>query len=87
MKRDILKSMMETNGTKIMTVSFTKKNGEKRVMNCMSKVTKHLRGGESTTAHKDNLTTVWDVQKKAYRCINLDTVDQLKIGGSTYNVE
>lgn len=87
MSNATLKAMMDANKTKIMTVTFTKKDGTERTMNCMKGVTKHLRGGTSTTAHKDNLVTVWDMQKKAYRCINLDTVRQLKAGGRVYTVE
>ena len=87
MSNATLKAMMDANKTKIMTVTFTKKDGTERVMNCMKGVTKHLRGGDSTTAHKDNLVTVWDMQKGAYRCINLNTVRQLKAGGRTYTVE
>ena len=80
-KRKLLAS---TNGT-VFTATFRKANGEMRTMNCRLGVKKHLKGGDSTTAHKDNLITVFDMQKGAYRCINLDTVVSAKINGAEIN--
>jgi len=83
-KRKMIKEMIFTgcpNG-QTFTATFTKKDGTIRDMNCRLGVTKHLKGGESTTAHKENLMTVFDMQTKEYRCINLDTVQRLRIAGS-----
>lgn len=76
----------KTNG-KIFTTTFVKKNGDLRVMNCRLGVTKHLRGGDSTTAHIDNLVTVFDVQKGEYRSINTNTLKQIKFAGDTVEIE
>lgn len=61
---------------RIFSVKFVKRtNNEIRTMNCRLGVTKHLKGGEQGYDPKDhNLITVWDLQKKAYRSINLETV-------------
>jgi len=64
---------------KIFTATFVKKDGSVRDMNCRLGVTAPLAGGESTTAHKDNLLTVYDMQAAGYRCINLDTVTDITI--------
>ena len=62
------------------TVTFTKKNGELRTMNARLGVTKHLKGG-TKKYDKQNLLTVFDVTKKAYRTVNVDAIKELKAGG------
>lgn len=86
MNYNTVRSMIESTGGKVFTATFVKKNGEVRDMNCRTGVVSKLRGGDSTTAHKPNLVTVYDMQKGAYRCINLDTLRSLKISGKTYNI-
>jgi len=77
----------------IFTVSFTKKNGERRVMNCRLGVKKHLKGGRLYNSPKNFnpieklQVIVFDMQKKQYRTINLDTMFALKIGSKEYEVK
>lgn len=66
---------------KVFSVTFIKKNGEVRHMNCRFGVTKYLRGGESTTAHIPSIVTVFDMQKKQYRNINLETLKSVRYNG------
>lgn len=73
-KRQVLKSELSAVGGRFFTVKFTKKDGTERVMTARLGVKKDLKGGVSTTAHIDNLVTVWDSRLKQYRNINLDTV-------------
>ena len=70
----------ETNGS-IFSVLFTKLDGTERLMNCRLKVKSFLKGGKSTTAHKPNLITVFDMQAKNYRNINLETLKSIKWKG------
>lgn len=70
--RDLIFSA-ESNG-KFFSVVFIKKDGTSRRMTCLTGVKKHLKGGESTIAHKPNLLSVWDTEKREYRSVNLDTV-------------
>jgi len=86
MSNKILRKMIEGSEGKFFSVVFKKANGDLREMNCRTGVKKHLRGGDSTTAHKDNLVTVWDTEKKAYRCINLDTVTKVSLEGKVFEV-
>lgn len=58
---------------KFITVTFLKKDGTVRKMNCRTGVTKYLKGGESTLDPKQYVT-VLDVAKGAYRAINRDTI-------------
>jgi len=65
---------------KFVTVTFKKKDGNLRKMNCRLGVTKHLKGGTSTVDH-DKYLVVYDMQSKGYRCINKDTIVSLSLAG------
>lgn len=72
---------------KIFTVSFIKKDGTLRKMNCRLGVTKHLKGGELAFDPKEyDLIPVFDLQKNAYRMINLDSLVEITINGETFEV-
>ena len=72
---------LNSNG-QFFTVTFVKKNGDLRKMNCRLGVTKHLKGGKSTTDHVPRLMTVYDVKSNGYRCINMETVQEIKFNGN-----
>lgn len=69
----------QSNG-KFVTVTFHKKDGELRKMNCRLGVKKHLKGGKSTVDH-DKYLVVYDMQSKGYRCIDKDAIVSLAIAG------
>lgn len=73
-------------GNKIFTATFQKKDGTIRNMNCRLGVVKHLRGGGLSydPASRNNLI-VYDLKKKGYRTINLDTLISIRIDGKKYN--
>jgi len=77
MKKEKLKKLV---GSTIFSVEFTKKNGDKRKMLCKLGVTKHLQGGEKKYDH-DNLLTVFSLDSKAYRTVNMDTLESIKYRG------
>ena len=87
MSNKVLRKMIESSGGKFINVEFVKKDGTHRKLNARMGVVKHLRGGQSTTAHKSNLITVFDVQKNAYRSVNLDTVTHNTMGGVRFDVK
>lgn len=81
-KRAALRSFIAAIGGQTFTVEFVKKTtGELRVMNARMGVTKHLRGGESTTKHCPDLLTTFDMQAQGYRTITLDNVRVLRGAG------
>lgn len=86
-KRDILRAIALSQEGKIFTVVFTKKNGEERTLVGRLGVTKHLKGGENTVAEYEQYLTVFDMQKQAYRNVNLDTVKSLRCNGVDYMKE
>ena len=73
-------------GGRFATITFIKRDGTKRKMTCRSGVKKHLRGGSNTTGHIEKYVTVYDVQKKGYRNINLETVRQVRGNGQVYRL-
>jgi len=86
-KRVKIESILNSNGHKFVTVQFRKKNGEWRTMNGRFKVTKHLRGGvNKVVAPWNAYKTIYDVQAKGYRTLNLDTVTCVRAGGVDYFV-
>jgi hypothetical protein len=74
----------ESNG-KIFTVTFKKKDGTLRKMNCRLNVTKHLKGGLSTIDH-DKYIVAYDLQSKGYRCINKNTIVSVALGGEAATI-
>ena len=71
----------------IMEVSFTKKNGEKRVMTCtlvteaipLDKRPKPLAEGEEPKPVKEHLQSVWDIKAEGWRSFIWANVTAVKI--------
>jgi len=74
-------------GKTIFRCTFTKRTtNEQRVMVCRLEVAKDIKGvGMGYDPAKADLITVWDMQKHAYRMINLQAVTELKIRGKVYS--
>ena len=82
---ELIKEKLQSSKGKIFTVTFIKKDGTMRVMNCRLGVKKNLKGvGRRYNPDNFNLLSVYDMQKKAYRMINLETIQEIKIGGQVY---
>jgi hypothetical protein len=82
-----LKKLRELVGSKIFSVTFEKKDGTLREMVCRLGVTRHLKGGEMSYSPDDfNYLVVFDMQKEAYRTINVNTLRQFKLDGITYDL-
>ena len=80
-----LKEMIRDTKGKIFTVTFIKKDGTKRHMVARLGVKKYLKGGENPAKNQENLIVVFDVQKSAYRMINLNTLISFKCGQKKYD--
>lgn len=65
------------------SVEFIKRtDGTRRRMLCRTGVTKGLKGGELPfDPERYGLMVVWDVQKQAYRLINLVELQSFQFGG------
>lgn len=73
--RALAKKLEQSSG--FVTVTFVKKDGSVRKMNCRVGVSKYLKGGESTL-DANQYVTVYDMTKAAYRAINRDTIIDIK---------
>jgi hypothetical protein len=72
---------------RIFSVIFTKKNGEERKMLCRLDVKKHLKGGEKKyDTEALNYLTVYSLDSKGYRTINLSTLKQIKANREVINL-
>lgn len=82
MNMQMYQRIIDTDG-KIFTVKFFKRsNSELRVMNCRLGVKKDLKGdGPKYDAFSKGLITVYDMQAKGYRNINMECVISITIGG------
>lgn len=67
------------------TVTFITKDGRVRVMNARTGVRKHTKGGQlGYVPSTFNLLPVFDVQRKGYRMINLNTIIDARVDGTEY---
>ena len=85
-RKDILQLIKDNKGT-IFSVVFLKKDGSIRHMTCRFGVKKHLKGGKLAFNPLERaLLVVFDMQKEAYRMINLETLMSINMKGVEYNV-
>lgn len=85
--RDAIDTILSTAGTQFVSVLFEKKDKSERQLTGHLKCSKHLKGGESTIAHKEDLVSIYDVQAKGYRCFAKSRVKKLTVNGNTYIVK
>ena len=86
--RDTAKQYIYKTNGKIFSAVFIKKDGEKRKMNCRRGVAKYVKGvGLKFKPEEHNLIGVFDMHKKAYRFINMKTLEEVKIKGINYKVK
>jgi hypothetical protein len=80
------KLLKETANKRIFSVTFIKRTtGEIRKMNAMRGVHKGVKGvGLNYDAPEKNLLTVYDMKKKGFRSINLDSVLEFKANKQKY---
>lgn len=74
-----VEELLRSTGGRIFTVVFQKRTtGEMRVMNARLGVQKHLKGGtQAYDPAERKLLTVFDMQKKGYRMIDLNSVQEV----------
>ena len=86
--RDTAKQYINKTNGKIFSAVFTKKDGEKRNMICRLGVAKYVKGvGRKFKPEERALLGVFDMHKKAYRFINIKTLEQIKVKGTTYSIK
>ena len=74
--------------TKIFSVDFIKKDGSLRTMIARLGVKKHLQGGTlKYYAEEKSLLPVFDMEKQAYRMVNVNTITEIRYDGETIKLE
>lgn len=82
------KTLIKATKGKFFTVTFTKKDGTTRVMNCRLGVKAYLKGGELPyDPEPKGLIPVYDMGKQEYRMINTNTITNIKIGNKEFKVQ
>ncbi len=76
--------MIKSSKGRIFSVTFYKKNGDKRKLTGRTGVTKYLRGGNTT--HTPEYYNVFDLKVKEYRKVNLTTIESLTMDKVNYRV-
>jgi hypothetical protein len=77
--------LQETANKKIFSVTFVKKDGSLRKMNAMRGVRKGVKGvGHSFNPSEKNLLTVYDMQKRDFRFVNLNEVISFTANRKTF---
>ena len=73
---------------KFITVVFDKKNGEERTLTGRTGVHKYTTGeGPKYNPDDYGLVGIFDNIKKGYRMVNLNTLREITIQGTTHEVE
>ena len=79
--KKVLQEIQTANNT-IFSVEFIKKDGSVRTMTARLNVKKGVKGtGMAYDPIEKGLLPVWDMQKNAFRMINLKAVTKLQIKG------
>lgn len=82
-----LKTLIEQQGSKIVSVDYEKLDGLARTLTGRLGVKAHLKGGTNKVESGSRpYLTMFDLQLKEYRTVNLATVTEVRCGGSIYRV-
>ena len=87
-ERKKILNLLTAKKNSIFSVVFLKKDGTIRKMLCRFGVKKHLKGGKLAFNPLERaLLVVFDMQKEAYRMINLETLMSINMKGVEYRVK
>jgi len=68
------------------SVTFFKQDGTMRTMLARGGCKHKTKGGKNTTAHIPQYMTVWSVNDKAFRNVNVNTLVHIKVCGQEFSV-
>ncbi len=78
-----IKALLKSNNGKFFTVTFKKKDGTVRTLNCQHG---HFKGhdGENTVSHIEKYLTVHTAE--GFKNVNMETVLEVKMGGKVLKI-
>lgn len=96
-RRAMLNDLLDSAGSKILAVEFVKKDGTLRTMQVQLHAGRALLAGENADEshqaavvtrreNNPNLRNVFDIAKKAWRSLNLDTLLAVTVRGTRFDV-
>ncbi len=96
-KYNQIKALLATSGARMINIKFRKVNGEERSLTFNPKAAAKRVKGEAASAsaqqaaatrsaRNPNLINVWDHAKQGFRSINMDTIYQIVIDGTVYDL-
>lgn len=71
-------------GNGYFSVLFTKRDGTERRLNGRLGVFKYVKGTDKRKTLPDDLIIVYDQKKRAYRSFHLNSVKEVKAGGTVW---
>ena len=77
-KADLSQLLRESNAE----ITFTKKDGTKRIMKCTLRegvAIPYEKKTDRTREPKDNVLPVWDLEANAWRSVNTETIEDVKV--------
>ena len=83
-KRKMIRELIESQKGKFFAAKFIGVTGDEHVFNGRVGVYKYSHGGKNYASGKDYLINAFNVQKMAYRNINLDGVTEIHAGREVY---
>jgi len=81
------RSLIESTNGKFFSVQFIKKDGTVRNMVARTGVTVGVKGTGHPVSQEAMVIRIWDVQKKAFRCIPLNRINFIKFRGIVHTTE
>ena len=76
---NVMKNLLQVNGGRIFTVTFKKKDGTLRKLNGRLGVHHGKKLSSPTTESIPKYLVVYDVQKQAYRNVNVSTIQSVNM--------
>ena len=73
-------------GDTIFSADLVKKDGSERTMQCRFNTSVGKVGGSNNQENHSNLVTVYSMDAKGYRSINMDTVKGFCVKGVRYDI-
>jgi hypothetical protein len=97
-RRAAIRTLIDSAGSTILSVEFTKVDGSTRVMQCQTHAGKSLLAGDAASAsakqgvetrkaNNPHLRAVYDIGKRAWRSMNLDSMFALTVRGVRYTFD
>ena len=83
--RNKLETFLSRTEGRIFTADFIKKDGTLRKLNCRKGVHSYTKGGVNKTVKDSNAyITLFDMQLRSYRTLNLSSVKEVRYQKNTY---